>query len=156
MVDTGSFIGGLIIGYLGDKYHFRALFLSPLLFVSSFVMFCSAYFLTDVAWEYYLSMFLVGITIGGPYNIIGTVITIDLGKQSKQLGGNTAAISALIEGTAAIFAAASQMLLAALPETLTFYVFFAECIIAAIVLFPLFLDEWRIYKNSENHLKLEE
>jgi MFS family permease len=80
MVDTGSFIGGLVIGHLGDRYQFRAIFLSPLLFVSSIVMFCSAFFLTDVAWEYYVSMFLVGITIGGPYNIIGTVITIDLGR----------------------------------------------------------------------------
>jgi len=96
MVDTGSFIGGLTIGYLGDKLQYRALFLSPLLFVSSIVMFCSAYFLTNVAWEYYLAMFLVGITIGGPYNIIGTVITIDLGRQAKHIGGNAATISALI------------------------------------------------------------
>lgn len=41
-------------------------------------------------------MFFVGISIGGPYNIIGTVITIDLGRESKKMGGSTAAISALI------------------------------------------------------------
>jgi MFS family permease len=80
MVDTGSFIGGLVIGHLGDKLQYRALFLSPLLFVSSVLMFCSAYFLTDISWEYYFSMFFVGVTIGGPYNIIGAVITIDLGR----------------------------------------------------------------------------
>jgi OPA family glycerol-3-phosphate transporter-like MFS transporter 3 len=50
MVDTGSFIGGLAIGYLGDKLQLRALFLSPLLFLSSIVMFCSAYFLSNIAW----------------------------------------------------------------------------------------------------------
>jgi sugar phosphate permease len=83
MVDTGSFIGGLIIGYLGDKYKYRAIFLSPLLFLSSIVMFSTAYFINDIVWEYYVAMFLIGITIGGPYNIIGTVITIDLGKQTK-------------------------------------------------------------------------
>ena len=96
MVDTGSFIGGLLIGYLGDKLKLRALFLSPLLFLSSIVMFCSAYFLSNIAWQYYLAMFLVGITIGGPYNIIGAVITIDLGRQTKEIGGSTAAKSALI------------------------------------------------------------
>lgn len=83
MVDTGSFIGGLVIGYLGDKLKLRALLLSPLLLFSSIVMFSSAYFLTNIAWQYYLAMFLVGITIGGPYNIIGAVITIDLGRQTK-------------------------------------------------------------------------
>lgn len=66
------------------------------------------------------------------------------------MGGNTAAISALIEGTAAVFAAGSQVLIAALSETFTFYIFFAECIVAAIVLFPLFLTEWKMYKNSKN------
>jgi OPA family glycerol-3-phosphate transporter-like MFS transporter 3 len=96
MVDTGSFIGGLAIGYLGDKYKYRAIFLSPLLFLSSVVMFASAYFLTNAAVEYYIAMFLVGITIGGPYNIIGTVITIDLGKQTKSMGGSTTKISALV------------------------------------------------------------
>lgn len=50
MVDTGSFVGGLLIGYLGDKLKLRALFLSPLLFFSSLVMFFSAYFLTNIAW----------------------------------------------------------------------------------------------------------
>ena len=50
MIDIGSFIGGLYIGYLGDKYKHRAIFLSPLLFVSSIVMFFSAFLLTDVAW----------------------------------------------------------------------------------------------------------
>jgi OPA family glycerol-3-phosphate transporter-like MFS transporter 3 len=50
MVDTGSFIGGLIIGYLGDKYKYRAIFISPLLFCSSIVMFLTAYLLTDEAW----------------------------------------------------------------------------------------------------------
>lgn len=82
MVDTGSFIGGLTIGYIGDKYKYRAILLSPLLLFSSVIMLFTAYFLSDVAWTYYIMMFLIGISIGGPYNIIGTVITIDLGKQT--------------------------------------------------------------------------
>ncbi len=45
-------------------------------------MFIVSFFLTDVGWQYYIAMFLVGVAIGGPYNIIGTVITIDLGQQT--------------------------------------------------------------------------
>jgi MFS family permease len=47
MVDIGSFIGGLAIGYFSDKTGYRALFLSPLLFVSSIVMFVVAFLLTN-------------------------------------------------------------------------------------------------------------
>lgn len=95
-------------------------------------------------------MFLVGITIGGPYNIIGTVITIDLGKQTKNMGGSTTKISALVEGTAAIFAAGSQTIISILPETAIFYVFFAECLIAAIVLLPLCLSDYKEFSKDRN------
>ena len=82
MVDIGCFIGGMIVGYLGDKYKFRALFLSPLLLVSSVVMFVVSFIFGSVAWMYYVAMLLIGILTGGPYNIIGSAITIDLGEQA--------------------------------------------------------------------------
>jgi hypothetical protein len=43
MVDVGSFIGGMIIGYLGDYFSFRALFLSPGFFISAILMFIVAF-----------------------------------------------------------------------------------------------------------------
>ena len=79
MVDVGSFIGGLIVGYLGDKYGKRALFLSPCLFFSSIIMFIVSFAFGNAAWMYYIAMFLIGLLSGGPYNIIGSAITIDLG-----------------------------------------------------------------------------
>lgn len=79
-------------------------------------MFVVAFLLTDEAWQFYVAMFWIGITIGGPYNIIGSVITIDLGEQTKKLGGNVAIISALVEGSAAIFAACSQTIISLLKE----------------------------------------
>ena len=82
MVDIGCFVGGLIVGYLGDKYKHKALFLSPLLFVSSGVMFVVSFAFKDVAWMYYIAMLLIGMMTGGPYNIIGSAITIDLGEQA--------------------------------------------------------------------------
>jgi OPA family glycerol-3-phosphate transporter-like MFS transporter 3 len=79
MVDVGSFIGGMIVGYLGDIYSYRALFLTPFLIISAAVMFIVSFALNDVAWTYYLALALIGLMLGGPYNIIGTAITIDLG-----------------------------------------------------------------------------
>lgn len=79
MVDVGSFIGGMFVGYLGDKYSYRSLFLSPLFLVASGVMFIVSFALTDVGWTYYVALLLIGLMLGGPYNIIGTAITIDIG-----------------------------------------------------------------------------
>ena len=79
MVDIGAFIGGLIVGSLGDKYSYRALFLSPFLFFGGALMFIVSFTFTDIAWMYYCAMFIIGLFTGGPYNIIGSAITIDIG-----------------------------------------------------------------------------
>lgn len=113
MVDLGSFIGGLIVGYLGDKYSYRALFLSPLFVFASIVMFIVSFALTDVAWTFYLTLLLIGLMLGGPYNIIGTAITIDIGEAAGK--NNIAKVSALIEGSAAVFAAVSQIVISLMP-----------------------------------------
>jgi OPA family glycerol-3-phosphate transporter-like MFS transporter 3 len=121
MVDIGTFIGGMGVGYLGDRYSYRALFLTPFLALSSIVMFIVSFALTDVAWTYYLALFFIGLMIGGPYNIIGTAITIDLGEQAGKK--NIAKVSALIEGSAAGFAALSQILISIMPFSSIFYLF---------------------------------
>ena len=144
MVDVGSFIGGLIVGYLGDKYGFRALFLSPCLFLSSILMFIVSFTFNDVAWMYYIAMLIIGLLSGGPYIIIGSAITIDLGEQAGK--DQISKVSALIEGSGALFAAISQLLISALPNEGIFYLFSGECILGALVLLPLFLKDYHDWK----------
>lgn len=81
MVDVGSLIGGMLVGHLGDIYKLRALFLSPLLFLGSVVMLIVSQVLKDYSLPYYFLMFLIGIFTGGPYNVIGSAIAVDLGQQ---------------------------------------------------------------------------
>jgi len=76
MLDVGSLIGGTFVGFLADHYNKRALFLSPLLLISSIILFIISFSLTVVPWQYYLCLFLLGVAIGGPYGLIGTVIAI--------------------------------------------------------------------------------
>ena len=79
MNDVGTFIGGLIVGYLGDKYGRRALFLSPLLFIGSILMLLVWKTLGENGIPYYFLIFGIGVFSGGPYQIIGSAISIDLG-----------------------------------------------------------------------------
>lgn len=80
MNDVGTFIGGTIVGYLGDKYAKRALFLSPLLLVGTILMILVWQALGENGVPYYFVIFGIGFFTGGPYQIIGSAIAVDLGQ----------------------------------------------------------------------------
>lgn len=141
MVDVGTFIGGMAVGYLGDRYSYRALFLSPCLFISAGIMFIVSFAFTDQAWMFYIAMFFIGVMTGGPYNIIGTAIAIDIGEKIGKK--NIAKVSALIEGSAAVFAAISQIVISVMPFEAIFYLFSGECLLSALALLHLFLKDFR-------------
>ena len=103
MFDVGAVVGALIVGFISDKYDIKGLLLSPFLLGCGVVMFIISFALGDAVVPYYITLFLAGLFISGPYNIIGTVIAIDIGSSIKEKGGVTK-VSSLIEATAAIFA----------------------------------------------------
>ena len=147
MVDIGSFIGGMGVGYLGDIYSYRALFLTPFLMLSAVIMFVVSFALENTAWTYYIALLFIGLFMGGPYNIIGTAITIDLGEQAGKK--NIAKVSALIEGSAAVFAALSQIVISIMPFDSIFYLFCGECLLAALALLPLFLKDLKEVRSKK-------
>lgn len=101
MFDIGAVAGGLLFGFLADYYNKRALFLSPSLLACSIVMFLISFTLKDEVWPYYVTIFFVGFFISGPYNIIGTLMAIEIGSSIKGKGG-VAKVSSLNEGLAAL------------------------------------------------------
>lgn len=103
MMDVGAVVGALGVGFLSDYFNKKAIFLSPCLLSCAIVMFITSFALGDVPWPYYITIFLAGAFMSGPYNIIGTVIAIDIGTQLKEKGAVTK-VSSLIEAFAAVFA----------------------------------------------------
>ena len=101
--DVGAVAGALAAGFLSDRFDVTALLLSPFLLCCAVMMFIISFALGDVVVPYYITLFLAGFFISGPYNIIGTVIAIDIGSRIKEKGGVTK-VSSLIEAAAAIFA----------------------------------------------------
>jgi sugar phosphate permease len=94
MIDYGSIIGVTFLGLAADKWEKRVLFMNPLLLLSSILMFLVVFVLENPL-SYYLVMLLIGVGIIGPYNIIGTVITMDLGQYINRMD-SVAKISSLI------------------------------------------------------------
>lgn len=81
MFSIGNWIGGILTGIASDKLGTRALLICPMLFISALLMFVVNFFLGSSPVPYYFLMFLIGIFLGGPYNIISAASAIDLAKQ---------------------------------------------------------------------------
>ena len=114
MFDIGAIAGGAIVGFLADIYNRRALFLSPSLLFCSIMMIIVAFALDTTLWTYYASIFLVGFFISGPYNLIGTLIAIDIGNNIKSKSSVTK-VSSLIEGFAAFFTSIEMIIIPHIP-----------------------------------------
>ena len=80
MFDYGTFFGGVLVGYLSDKYGKRAYIMIPSLLFSTVLMVIVRFVLEDNVFTYYLLILLIGFFFGGPYNIISAAISIDLAK----------------------------------------------------------------------------
>jgi sugar phosphate permease len=75
MMDCGTFLGGVLVGFLGDRFGKRSLFLSPLMVLSCLMMLIAKFLLSDVPLPYFFIIFFMGLGLGGPYNIIGKEVT---------------------------------------------------------------------------------
>lgn len=79
MFDVGTWIGGSLTGYVSDKLGKRAIIMCPMLMISAFLMFAISLLKGDPV-PYYLIITLIGVFLGGPYNIISATSAIDLSK----------------------------------------------------------------------------
>ena len=76
--------------------------------------------------------------VNGPYKMIGTIVTLDIGNRIKEKS-SVAKVSPLIEGSAAIFAMLEMVLIPYLEKPMVFYLFTTEMVIAALLLLPGFV-----------------
>jgi predicted MFS family arabinose efflux permease len=61
MFDIGSFIGGMLIGFLGDRIGKRAVLISPSLLIAAGLMILVKVAGTDNAVFYYFTIFGIGL-----------------------------------------------------------------------------------------------
>jgi sugar phosphate permease len=74
MMDAGTLVGSIFIGYLGDYIKKRSLFLAPFILFSCIMMLIALFFLDNNPLPYFFVIFLMGIGLGGPYNIVGIIV----------------------------------------------------------------------------------
>lgn len=93
----------------------------------------------------------MGVGLGGPYNIVGTVVAIDLSQQ-ECLKGNKKVIStitAVIDASGALCSSLTQFLLSSIPNDRIFVVFAIYTFLAAIAIVPLTIQDFKAYRSSK-------
>ncbi|KAI3926360.1 hypothetical protein MKW92_049087 [Papaver armeniacum] len=112
--DLGGVVGGISAGYISDKIEARAvtsvmflIFSLPALIL--YRIYGSISMSTNIC-----LMFISGLFVNGPYSLITTAVSADLGTQSSSNGkGNSralATVTAIIDGTGSVGAALGPLL----------------------------------------------
>lgn len=84
MNDYGAIVGAFIIGVITDslfkklKLESRIIIIVPALIISAICQLLVVLCTKDEPGAYFILIFFIGITLGGPYNLIGGAISIDI------------------------------------------------------------------------------
>lgn len=146
--DVGGVIGGILAGFVSDKLDARAItaasftyFTIPALYMYRNYGFINMYMNVGL-------MFITGMFVNGPYALITTAVSADLGTH-KSLKGNSralATVTAIIDGTGSIGAAIGPLLtgyFSAISWDAVFTMLMTAALIAGLLLTKLVIEEIR-------------
>lgn len=112
LFDVGGVVGGVLAGHISDRLNARALTAASFMYCAiPALFFYRIYGSISLYWNITL-MFIAGLFVNGPYALITTAVSADLGTHSS-LGGNSralATVTAIIDGTGSAGAAVGPLL----------------------------------------------
>jgi MFS transporter, OPA family, solute carrier family 37 (glycerol-3-phosphate transporter), member 1/2 len=112
LFDVGGVVGGILAGHISDRLDARALTAASFTFSAiPALFFYRIYGRISLTWNIAL-MFVMGMLVNGPYALITTAVSADLGTHSS-LNGNSCALATvteIIDGTGSIGAAVGPLL----------------------------------------------
>eukprot|EP00051_Salpingoeca_urceolata_P004398 m.64702 g.64702 ORF g.64702 m.64702 type:complete len:512 (-) comp13611_c0_seq2:177-1712(-) len=146
LFDVGGIIGGIIAGAVSDRLNGRALTTTVFLILAIPALFLYRSIGDRSLGLNILFMILSGIFVNGPYALITTAVSADLGTH-QVLAGNPKAlgtVTAIIDGMGSIGAAIGPFLTGAIPSwNNVFYMLMSSILLAAIMLTRLNVKEWK-------------
>ncbi|KAI3905134.1 hypothetical protein MKX01_017380 [Papaver californicum] len=153
LFDVGGIVGGILAGYISDKLNARATTAASFMYAAIPVLVLyRIYGGISKTWNIILMM-LAGLFVNGPYALITTAVSADLGTH-KSLKGNSralATVTAIIDGTGSVGAALGPLLTGFISTKGWDEVFFMLCVgalIACLLLSRLVFDEFCEWKSE--------
>ncbi|KAG6557390.1 hypothetical protein Mapa_000659 [Marchantia paleacea] len=112
LFDVGGVVGGILAGHLSDKMNARATTAAAFMYMAipalyMYRTFGSVSFYTNI-----FLMMIAGILVNGPYALITTAVSADLGTHSSLKGNPNAlaTVTAIIDGTGSVGAAVGPLI----------------------------------------------
>lgn len=112
LFDVGGVLGGILAGHISDRLDARAITAAGFMYCAiPALFFYRVYGSISLYWNAAL-MFVAGMFVNGPYALITTAVSADLGTDAS-LNGNSralATVTAIIDGTGSVGAALGPLL----------------------------------------------
>ncbi|KAJ4822338.1 hypothetical protein Tsubulata_029758 [Turnera subulata] len=146
LFDVGGIVGGILAGYISDKLSARALTAATFMYAAIPSMLLYRFYGSSSQTMNILLMMLAGLFVNGPYALITTAVSADLGTHRSLKGDSRAlaTVTAIIDGTGSMGAALGPLLTGFLSTKgwdLVFYMLMAGAAIAGLLLSRLVITE---------------
>ncbi|KAF8008669.1 hypothetical protein BT93_K2358 [Corymbia citriodora subsp. variegata] len=146
LFDVGGVIGGILAGHISDRLNARAITAASFMYCAIPALFlyrCYGYVSLPVN---ITLMFITGIFVNGPYALITTAVSADLGTHSSLKGNSRAlaTVTAIIDGTGSIGAALGPLLTGYISTEswgAVFWMLMGAALIAGLLLTRLIVAE---------------
>lgn len=147
LFDVGGIAGGILAGYISDRLKARAITAATFMYAAIPSMLLYQKYGSISETTNILLMMLAGLCVNGPYALITTAVSADLGTHSSLRGDSRAlaTVTAIIDGTGSIGAALGPLLTGYLSTKGWGAVFVMLCVgaaIAGLLLSRLVLQEF--------------
>ncbi|XP_070140090.1 glucose-6-phosphate exchanger SLC37A2 isoform X1 [Drosophila kikkawai] len=160
LFDVGGILGAIAAGYLSDVSGMSATVCTGMLFIASpILLMYQQYGALSLTISIFL-LIVVGIFVNGPYALITTSVSAELGQHSC-LEGNAnalATVTAIIDGTGSIGAAVGPLLAGLISTTgwqNVFHMLIVADIIAMVLLGRLVIKEFSALRRSSHRIRIE-
>jgi OPA family glycerol-3-phosphate transporter-like MFS transporter 1/2 len=148
LFDVGGIVGGILCGYISDKFKARATTAAAFMYAAIPAMLVYHSYGGVSQTVNILLMMVAGLFVNGPYALITTAVSADLGTH-KSLQGDSralATVTAIIDGTGSAGAALGPLLtgfLSTLGWQAVFYMLVVGALCAGLLLTRLVIAEIR-------------
>lgn len=144
--DVGGVIGGILAGHISDRLDARAITAASFMYCAiPALFFYRSYGSVSLPVNAVL-MFVTGMFVNGPYALITTAVSADLGTHSSLKGNSRAlaTVTAIIDGTGSVGAALGPLLtgyISAKSWSAVFTMLMASALVAGLLLTRLVVAE---------------